>query len=248
MGSESKNIYPPDHDLLVFEGRHKAYGAFLLRKFYKKRLVRGLIIAILVLLLFIFLPLLLSLIFREKDYTVVADLSNAPGTTYKLPEPPSSQKKTLATANQQKAIAPRISDHPKSDSSSNTNSTGDDKNAKDGSSSQASGGNGNGQNLDFAPTFPGVPGGETGMKGFIKNFIEVNPNDLKDDSVVVGFVVGADGRLKDFHIIKSATPALDKAALNVIREMPEWIPGKQNGKAVEASVRISVPFTNRRYR
>ena len=51
--------------------------------------------------------------------------------------------------------------------------------------------------------------------------------------VVVRFAVNADGKISEAKVIKHVSPELDEEALRVISEMPEWIPGMQNGKPVK---------------
>ena len=61
--------------------------------------------------------------------------------------------------------------------------------------------------------------------------------------VVCTFVVERDGSITDVKVIKSVDPSLDKEAMRVLKSMPKWIPGKQNGSSVR--VRYTVPVTFR---
>ncbi|HET9486508.1 MAG TPA: TonB family protein [Chryseosolibacter sp.] len=60
-------------------------------------------------------------------------------------------------------------------------------------------------------------------------------------TVHVEFVVSKDGSLSDFKVIKSVEPALDAEALRVIRDLPPWKPGTQNGRPV--NVRFVIPIS-----
>ena len=60
-------------------------------------------------------------------------------------------------------------------------------------------------------------------------------------TVVVAFVVNKDGTLSNLKIKKSIDASLDKEALRVVKAMPKWTPGKQDGENV--SVKHSVPIT-----
>ena len=51
--------------------------------------------------------------------------------------------------------------------------------------------------------------------------------------VIVSFTVKKDGSLSDIKIERSLHPAFDKEALRVVKNMPKWIPGTQNGEFVE---------------
>ena len=60
--------------------------------------------------------------------------------------------------------------------------------------------------------------------------------------VIVTFVVERDGSITDVQVAKSVDPSLDKEAQRVVRSMPRWIPGKQNGSAVRVKYTVPVTF------
>ncbi len=60
--------------------------------------------------------------------------------------------------------------------------------------------------------------------------------------VVVTFVVERDGSITDVKVVKSVDPSLDKEAQRVVKSMPHWIPGKQNGSAVRVKYTVPVTF------
>ena len=61
--------------------------------------------------------------------------------------------------------------------------------------------------------------------------------------VICSFVVEKNGSIGDVKVVKSVDPSLDKEAVRVIRNMPNWNPGKQNGLPVR--VKFTVPVTFR---
>lgn len=61
-------------------------------------------------------------------------------------------------------------------------------------------------------------------------------------TVYVNFTVDKDGSLKNVNVIKEVDPLLDKEAVRVVKSMPNWIPGKQKGKAVKVSYNLPVSF------
>jgi len=61
-------------------------------------------------------------------------------------------------------------------------------------------------------------------------------------TVEVSFVVNRDGQVEDVTIEKSLDPALDEAAINVVKSSPVWTPGKQRGKNVNVSFKIPIEF------
>lgn len=50
------------------------------------------------------------------------------------------------------------------------------------------------------------------------------------------------GHVKDAVIVKGLNKACDEEALRLISQMPDWVPGKQNGKAVAVNYTIPVVF------
>ena len=60
--------------------------------------------------------------------------------------------------------------------------------------------------------------------------------------VVTTFVVERDGSISDVKVIKSVDPSLDKEAVRVVKSMPKWNPGKQNGAAVRVKFTLPVTF------
>ncbi len=59
--------------------------------------------------------------------------------------------------------------------------------------------------------------------------------------VVVSFVINENGQATDPVILRSVDKELDKEAIRIIKSMPRWIPGEQNGKKVK--VKFTLPFT-----
>ncbi|MDD3080145.1 MAG: energy transducer TonB [Paludibacter sp.] len=60
--------------------------------------------------------------------------------------------------------------------------------------------------------------------------------------VICQFVVNKDGSITDLKVIRSIDPVLDKEAMRVLRNMPKWRPGIQNGKPVRVKFFIPVNF------
>lgn len=60
--------------------------------------------------------------------------------------------------------------------------------------------------------------------------------------VICQFVVEKDGSVSDITIIRSLDPTCDKEAVRVLKLLPKFIPGKQNGQAVRVYYTIPVTF------
>lgn len=60
--------------------------------------------------------------------------------------------------------------------------------------------------------------------------------------VYVSFVVTREGKVESVKVIRNLEPSLDKEAVRVVSEMPQWTPGKQRGHAVNVSFTIPIKF------
>ena len=96
--------------------------------------------------------------------------------------------------------------------------------------------------VECMPEFPG------GMKGCL-DFIQTEmcyPEEAKkagiQGRVILQFIIEKDGTPTQPRIVRSVHPLLDKEALRIIRQMPKWIPGKQDGKPQRVLYTIPVPF------
>ena len=64
----------------------------------------------------------------------------------------------------------------------------------------------------------------------------------QEGRVIAQFVVEKDGCISDAHVVKSVSPSLDAEALRIVNAMPNWIPGRQNGKPVSVKYTVPVSF------
>ena len=60
--------------------------------------------------------------------------------------------------------------------------------------------------------------------------------------VIISVIVEKDGILSKIEVLKGVDEDLDKEALRIIKGMPKWEPGMQNGKAVRVKYIIPVSF------
>ncbi|PSR52536.1 hypothetical protein AHMF7605_02840 [Adhaeribacter arboris] len=93
---------------------------------------------------------------------------------------------------------------------------------------------------------PQFPGGLEKMYSFLgKNmkYPEAAHKAKVEGTVVVQFVVTDEGAIKDVHILKGLTAETNAEALRVIKLMPNWTPGKQNGKPVNVQYTLPLQFS-----
>jgi len=90
---------------------------------------------------------------------------------------------------------------------------------------------------------PGFPGGKAGLSAYMSRNMKIPPSVRKrgvTGKIYVGFVIGKDGKVTDVTILRGLTPAMDKEAVRVVKNMPSWDPGYNGGIAVK--VRQSLPI------
>ena len=92
---------------------------------------------------------------------------------------------------------------------------------------------------------PMFPGGNAALMGYLRDNIHyptVAAENGVQGRVVVGFVVERDGSITDVNILRGVDPSLDREAMRVVKSMPKWTPGKQNGSAVRVKYQVPVSF------
>ena len=92
---------------------------------------------------------------------------------------------------------------------------------------------------------PEFPGGEEGLLKFVTEntkYPEVAKEKKIQGKVFVQFVINRDGNVEDVKLAKGVDPLLDEAAMNIVKSMPQWKPGKQRGQYVKVSFTIPINF------
>ena len=92
---------------------------------------------------------------------------------------------------------------------------------------------------------PSFPGGMGAMMQYLSSNIKYPKEAEKkgiQGRVLLSFIVQTDGSITDVRISKSVDPSLDKEAIRVVKSMPKWIPGRQNGEPVRVKYTFPVTF------
>lgn len=103
----------------------------------------------------------------------------------------------------------------------------------------------NEQVYDVVEQAPQFPGGEVALLNIISNNIRYPATAVENGDqgiVVVRFVVTRTGDVGNVVIARGKTPELDKEAVRVVKELPKFIPGKQNGKTVNVWYTLPIRF------
>jgi len=246
---------------IVFANRNKDYGAFVIRKLYDKRVINAFIIAVVGVVFLISFPLILEAIRGKMDdmkkttQEVVVDLTAPPPVDPAEPPPPPPPppppvQQTI------KFVPPVVVDKPVEEEAPPPQEKLEE--VAVGVETQE----GTGEEIapppevvadpdagkiftvvEEMPQFPG--GGEAALLAYLRNNIKYPPMAREngiEGTVYVTFVVDKDGKVKEPKLLRGVQ-GLDEEALRVISKMPDWKPGKQNGRTVAVQYNLPVRFT-----
>lgn len=245
-------------DELVFNNRNKGYGAYFLRQLYAKNVAKSLSIAIAVLVLSVAIPYIIHKT-KGKEETIITQVTanlmdikeqEKPKEEITPPPPPPPAEAVIAKISysgyeaSEEAKDNDTLPPPKALSQSSTDTTrglGTDI----GPALPADDGNGD-KPLAWAEEMPKFPGGDKALYKYLQENIRY-PDIARENNisgkVYVTFVVAKDGSLDKITVVRSADPSLDKEAIRVVKLMPKWEPGKNNGRATPVQIGVPINFT-----
>jgi len=94
-------------------------------------------------------------------------------------------------------------------------------------------------------SMPGFPGGEAARIKYLNNNIKY-PQMARESGiqgrVFVTFVVEKNGTVTDVRVLRGIGGGCDEEAIRVIKNMPNWQPGKQRGKPVRVQFNMPILF------
>lgn len=93
---------------------------------------------------------------------------------------------------------------------------------------------------------PAFPGGETAMIKYLERnlrFPDGADRKTMNDELFAKFIVTESGRIDSIIVMRSKDEKVEAEVTRVIRNMPEWSPGKQNGHLVPSWYNIPIRFT-----
>ena len=99
--------------------------------------------------------------------------------------------------------------------------------------------------FDVVEEMPSFPGGSAALMSYLSSntkYPVVAQENGVQGRVIVSFVVERDGSISDVKVARSVDPSLDREAQRVVKSMPKWKPGKQNGSAVRVKYTVPVVF------
>jgi len=262
--AEKINIFADEWVDIVFEDRNKEYGAYQLRKRNDRNIIIGIIFAIVTFSLGVSMPVILKYLEginfnkNEVKMTEVTTLEEPPPIDKTTPPPPpvepppplrSTVKFTPPIIKPDEEVKneepPPVQEEIKTDIGTKTVEGTDD--APPDLAVDESIGDAN-QVFISVEQMPEFPGGEGAMLSYITSHI-VYPPLAKENGITgkvfVSFVVDNSGHVKDVKVLRGIGGGCDEEAVRVIKSMPEWKAGRQNGKAVNVQYNIPIKFSLR---
>ncbi len=257
---------------IIFEGRNKSYGAYALRNSYEQTMRKALIIGSLFMLSAFLAPVIFAKIAGTKppevETSIVVNLMENPDMEVKKIKEQPTQKVEAAKPAPAKATTSFI---PPKVVTNDIPETGEMPPVDVITEIAATTSNGTNQmsiptvepNIVAPPSNPIIEATPTdepheileqqaefqdGLQALYK-WLGSNvkyPTICRENSisgkVVVRFIVEKDGSITKPQVARSAHPSLDEEALRVVRMMPHWKPGKQQGRAVRSYFTLPIKF------
>lgn len=265
------NIFSTEWCRVVFDTRLKDYGAFELRIDSSKRHRRALILTIILFIAVFLLPgLIKSMIPKSREVNVeVTELSSIDLEKNKVKEvqpimeqspPPEKIKSTIkftppvikddSEVNDEEIMKTQeeVTDSKLSISVADVKGNSNDADAVDLADLDTKAEVVEEEQAPFTVVeqMPEFPGGDAARIQFLQQNISY-PQIAKESgitgTVYVTFVVGKDGRLSNFKILRGIGGGCDEEAIRVLKLMPPWIAGKQGGKTVPVQFNLPIRFT-----
>ncbi|MBC7451703.1 MAG: TonB family protein [Cytophagales bacterium] len=269
MGQEL-DIYTATLDEFVFENRNKNYGGYFLRVWYDRNIAKATLISC-VLFIWTMLGVYAYYNMTSKPKAafvpviIEMKVSEEPlkeDELKKLPPPPQLEKPKIEMI---KFVPPEIKpdkevqveeqlqeqDKIVESNPGDKDQDGEKLQASDydaGSTAGVAGGTGTDEVQIYSyvgemPKFKG--GGDEEVTKYIHNHLMTDRIVKKVDATIwVEFVISPTGEVKDVKVIKGkgVNSSLDEEAVRVIKSMPKWEPGKNNGTPVSVKKHIPIKF------
>lgn len=254
---------------LVFEGKNKEYGAYVLRESSSDCHIKALAIVIIGGMALIFLPRLVKSVAPasprviETGNVVMVDIPVKPETPVEIPVMQAASTPVHQLLAKTIQLTPPVivpDEQAKLENLMEDQATITASGAEIGTTTNLDGVIG-GIRPEEAITIveepvgdkpvvwvevpPVFPGGEKELMKWLSNNLVYPAIAIEKGirgKVLLRFVIGPDGSVGEVEIQRSLDPSCDKEAVRVIKKMPNWIPGKQNGNKVSVYYTLPIEF------
>lgn len=92
---------------------------------------------------------------------------------------------------------------------------------------------------------PRFPGGDQALFNHVYENVKYPPEAKAQGiqgSVILRFVITAEGKVADVTIVRGVHPLLDEEAVRVMNTVPDWTPGRQGGRPVDVWYSVPINF------
>jgi TonB family protein len=92
---------------------------------------------------------------------------------------------------------------------------------------------------------PRFPGGEVGLMKYLQENIKYPPEAAKNDiegRFIVQFIVDKNGEVGEVKVLRPISEELDAEAVRVVKTLPKFEPGRQDGEAVSVWYTLPISF------
>lgn len=261
MKTETVAVPKTKWEDIIFERRNKNYGAYVLRTGYSKNVTAAVGIALALVVFFFALPYIISfltpkeVVEKTELKQKVVSLDQPPPITPNQPPPPKLDipppVKTI------KYVAPKVTTKEVVEEEMPTI---EEIKTVEVATETVEGpvtvqfeepapaiveddANKIYEAVEQAPSFEG---GLAAMGKFLQKNMKY-PSQARrmgtEGKVFVQFVVNKEGKISDVSVVKGIGSGCDEEAARVVGIMPNWRPGKQNGKAVNVRYIVPINFT-----
>ncbi len=255
------NAINQDRTELVFEKRNKEYGAYEIRKNYERWVLRSFLFTLAAILIAVAIPVIINLISNldlSKKNVVSEEISLAePPSIDKATPPPPPVIPPPPVVQTIKFTPPKVvKDEEVLDEPPPTQEemkdvqistvTQEGNTTEDLPPENPVVDPDEGKVFTIVEEMPAFPGGEEKMLQYISKNIKYPPVARENNitgRVYVSFVVDKDGKIKDAKILRGIGGGCDEEALRVVKSMPDWKAGRQNGRSVQVQFNLPVNFT-----
>ncbi len=265
IGNNWDNPISPERLALVFQNRNQAYGAYTLRRDYTRTVAKAVFLSFFGLLLLVLSPSIIRYFSPEKITVafekpeVIVDITEVllPEEIISIPEkveplpptpPRSSQQYTHLIVKDVDSISKGFTqdDLSKLTLATKTNVI-DSVPGKDPlPDTKDNTGTGTIKTFIWVEEMPMFPGGENEMLKFISKNIKY-PSNARENNIAgivnISFIVDQKGEIKNIELLRGIGGGCEEEAIRVIKTMPTWKPGKQNGQAVNVQFQLPISFT-----
>lgn len=248
---------------IIFENKHKAYGAYVLRKSYTSYVLKATLVASGSLLLGLSFPKIMGAF--ESDGSEVKQEMVATAQFMELAPPPPIEKvmapppKAPEVQKVVKYVPPKVTKEevveeelPTIEEIKNNQIGTVDVEGKEGLPIEnpvvvVEEGNGAGTDevFDFVEESPEYSGGMEALAKFLQKNLRYPARASRmgiEGTVYVSFIVDQNGAITEVEVKKGIDQSCDEEAARVISKMPNWKPGKQAGRAVKVRYIMPIKF------